>query len=322
MRVLVTGINGFAGSHLVDYIVENHKEVEIHGTIRSSSNLDNLQHVTYKIKLHSVELTDIQSIISLLRSVVPDKIFHLAAQSTVMKSFEDPINTMQTNVLGTLNLLEAIRKTNMDCIVQVCSSSEVYGQVSEDKIPIKEDTPFYPVNPYGVSKVAVDRLAFQYFQTYGLKTIITRAFPHTGPRRNPIFAESSFAKQLIEIENGESKPIYVGNLDSIRTFLDVRDMVEAYWVATEKCAFGDAYNIGSETPVTMNALLTKLISLSRTEAYIKKDDKLLRPTDISNHIPNTSKFRNQTKWNPKIPLEKTLADLLNYWRSRLGNNDE
>jgi GDPmannose 4,6-dehydratase/GDP-4-dehydro-6-deoxy-D-mannose reductase len=237
-----------------------------------------------------------------------------------MKSFEDPTDTFQTNVIGTLNLLEAIRKTKSDPVVQICSSSEVYGQVEEDEIPIKEDTLFYPVNPYGVSKVAADRLAFQYFQTYGIKTVITRAFPHTGPRRNFVFAESSFARQLIEIENGKNNTISVGNLDSVRTFLDVRDMVEAYWLSTEKCAFGEAYNVGSETAVTMQMLLDRLISLNKSKPSIKKDTKLLRPTDTSNHIPDTSKFRKKTKWEPKIPLEKTLIDLLNYWRSHLSNN--
>jgi nucleoside-diphosphate-sugar epimerase len=230
------------------------------------------------------------------------------------------MNTFQTNVMGTLNLLETIRKTEVDSIVQICSSSEVYGQVDEDKIPIKEDALFYPVNPYGVSKVAADRLAFQYFQTYGIKTVITRAFPHTGPRRNSIFAESSFAKQLIEIENGKNNTISVGNLDSVRTFLDVRDMVEAYWMSTEKCDFGEAYNVGSETAITMQMLLDKLISLSKAKPSIKKDAKLLRPTDTSNHIPDTSKFRKRTAWRPKISLENTLVDLLDYWRSRLLTN--
>jgi len=284
------------------------------------SKLDNIQHVKNNINLRLIDLNDTQSIVSILRDVQPDKIFHLAAQSTVMKSFEDPTNTFQTNVMGTLNLLEAIRKTNTDPVVQVCSSSEVYGQVNENDIPIKENTPFYPVNPYGVSKIAVDRLAFQYFQSYGLKTIITRAFPHTGPRRPSIFVESSFAKQIIEIENGKNNVISVGNLDSVRTFLDVRDMVEAYWKSTEECSFGEAYNIGSETPLTINELLAKLISLSKIDASIKKDTVLFRPNDTSNHIPDTSKFRKQTNWKPKIPLDQTLNDLLNYWRVYLSNN--
>lgn len=265
-------------------------------------------------------LSDAKTLITLLDDIKPKKIFHLAAQSNVMKSFDDPTETFQTNVIGTLNLLEAIHKTNTDPIIQITSSSEIYGQVADDDIPIREDTPFHPVSPYGVSKVAADRLAFQYFQTYGLKTVITRAFPHTGPRRNSIFAESSFAKQLIEIENGKNSVISVGNLDSVRTFLDVRDMVEAYWEATEKCSFGEAYNIGSEKAVTIQVLLDKLISLSKAKPSIKQDTKLLRPTDTSNHIPDTSKFRKKTNWKPKISLEKTLNDLLDYWRYYLSHN--
>lgn len=247
----------------------------------------------------------------------PDRIFHLASQSTVMKSFEDPESTFQTNVMGTLNLFEAIRKTNTDPIVQICSSSEVYGKVNE--IPIKENAPFLPVSPYGVSKVAVDRLGFQYFQSYGLRTVIIRAFPHTGPRRTSIFAESSFAKQLVDIENEKSNTISVGNLDSVRTFLDVRDMVEAYWRSTEVYTFGEAYNVGSESPITMNELLAKLISLSKVNVSIKQDVTLLRPNDTSNHIPDVNKFRKQTGWKPKISFEQTLLDLLDYWRKRLHN---
>ena len=237
----------------------------------------------------------------------------------VMQSFEDPLSTFQTNVMCTLNLLEAIRQANIDPVIQVCSSSEVYGQVNESDIPIKENTLFYPVNPYGVSKVAADRLSFQYFQSYGMKTVITRAFPHTGPRRNPAFAESSFAIQLVEIENGANNVISVGNLDSVRTFLDVRDMVEAYWEATEKCEFGEAYNIGSENSLTMNELLSKLIALSEVHVSIKKDNALFRPKDTSNHIPDTTKFRKQTGWKPKITFEQTLTDLLGYWRQQISN---
>ena len=235
-----------------------------------------------------------------------------------MKSFENPTETFQTNILGALNLFEAIRGANIDPVIQVSSSSEVYGKVNKNQIPINEDVLFFPTNPYGISKVAVDRLGFQYFQTYGLKTVITRAFPHTGPRRNPLFAESSFAKQLIEIKNGKNNEISVGNLDTLRTILDVRDMVKAYWVSTEECIFGEAYNIGNETSITMNQLLIKLMELSNVKTSIKKDEKLLRPNDTSNHIPNTQKFRKQTKWEPKITLEKTLNDLLEYWEKQLS----
>lgn len=286
--------------------------------MHSSTNIENIQHIKNKINIHSGDLNDISSLVTILNKVKPTKIFHLAAQSNVMKSFENPTKTFQTNIFGTLNLLEAIRNVNIDPIIQISSSSEIYGSVNQNQIPITEDVLLSPTNPYGVSKVAVDRLGFQYFQTYGLKTIITRAFPHTGPRRNSIFAESSFAKQLIEIENGQNKEISVGNLDTLRTVLDVRDMVDAYWISTEKCMFGDVYNIGSETSITMNQLLTKLIELSDVKPSIKKDAKLLRPNDTSNHIPDTNKFRKQTNWKPKIPLEKTLNDLLDYWRKQVS----
>ena len=235
-----------------------------------------------------------------------------------MKSFENPNETFQTNALGTLNLFEAIRNSNTDPVIQLSSSSEVYGKVSKDQIPIKENVLFFPTNPYGISKLAADRLGFQYFETYGLKIVITRAFPHTGPRRNSIFAESSFAKQLMEIKNGKENKIIVGNLDVIRTILDVRDMVNAYWISTQKCSFGEAYNIGSETPLSMKYLLDKLIELSGVDVSIQEDPKLIRPSDTSSHIPNVEKFKLQTNWKPKILLNETLSDLLNYWKKQIS----
>ncbi len=303
---------------MADFLILNHKDLEVHGIIHNLKNVDNIQHIKNKINIHSGDLNDSKSLISILNNVEPTKIFHLAAQSNVMESFKNPTKTFQTNIFGTLNLLEAIRNTNIDPIIQISSSSEIYGKISKNQIPIKENTLFFPVNPYGVSKITVDRLGFQYFQTYGLKTIITRAFPHTGARRNSYFAESSFAKQLIEIENGKDNKIVVGNLDITRTILDVRDMVEAYWMSTEKCTFGEAYNIGSEIPVTINQLLSKLIQICNTKVSITKDPKLFRPSNSSKHIPDTSKFKKQTNWKPKIPLQKTLEDLLNYWRKQLS----
>lgn len=249
-----------------------------------------------------------------MNDVAPTKIFHLAAQSNVKQSFQTPVETFQTNIFGTLNLLESVRSSKIDPIIQISSSSEVYGKIVDTQHPIKETHSFYPVSPYAISKIAVDRLGYQYFESYGLKTIITRAFPHTGPKRPSVFAESSFAKQLVEIENGKNNEILVGNLDSMRSFLDVRDMVEAYWICTEKCDFGQVYNVGSETSVTMKELLDKLVSLSSVSPSIKFDKTLLRPNDTSFHIPDIAKFKTKTNWKPKIPLEKTLNDLLEFWR--------
>jgi GDP-mannose 4,6-dehydratase len=315
LKALITGINGFVGSHLCDFISSHHSDYDIHGTIRKGSNIDNLVQSVDKITIHSIDLVDAKSLESLIRLVKPTKIFHLASQSNVMKSFQNPIETFQTNVMGTLNLLEAIRKTGIDPVIHVASSSEVYGQVSSDEIPIKETNPFRPINPYGVSKVAVDRLAFQYHNSYGIKTVITRAFSHTGPRRNQIFAESNFAKQIAEIEKENKEPVVqVGNLNSTRTFADVRDIVEAYWLATEKCDYGQAYNIGSTQLMTLRAVLDILANMCLKKITLKEDKSRLRPTDISNHVPDMTKFVEKTNWRTRIPIQKTLQDLLDYWR--------
>jgi len=318
LRVLITGLTGFVGSHLADYILEKHSECEVHGSKRWRSNLENIQQLEGKIHLHDLELRDSKSVESVIKEVEPEKIFHLAAQSYVMTSYASPWDTIETNVKGTLNLLEAVRKSNVDPVIHVCSSSEVYGQVLPNEVPIKETKEFRPASPYAVSKVGEDRLAYQYFKSYGIKNIITRAFTHTGPRRGDVFAESSFAKQIAEIESGKQDPIvHVGNLDSVRTFLDVRDIVHAYWLLTEKCDYGEVYNIGGTTTMKVGEMLDMLIKLSKNKISIKQDPSRMRPSDVTLQIPDISKFTNKTNWEPKIQVEKTFQDLLNYWREKI-----
>lgn len=318
MKVLITGINGFVGSHLSDLILSHHNEYEVHGITKKDSDLQNIKHSINKINMHYSDLNDSKSLETIMRLVRPTKIFHLAGQSNVMNSFQNPTETFHINVLGTLNLLEAVRKIDIDPILQIASSSEVYGQVLENEIPIKENNPFRPINPYGVSKVAIDRLAYQFYSSYGMKTIITRAFSHTGPRRNQIFAESNFAKQIVEIEKGIKEPIIeVGNLNSTRTFADVRDVVEAYWLATEKCDYGEAYNIGNTNLVALKEVLDILVKISSQKVTIKEDESRLRPVDVLYHVPDITKFVQKTNWKIKIPLQKTLEDLLKYWRESI-----
>jgi len=236
MKVLITGITGMVGSHLADYILDHHPAVEVHGLIRWRSPLDNIRRIESRVALHRGELRDLNSLILVLRKVRPDRIFHLAAQSYVTVSFDAPADTIHTNVIGTVNLLDAVRITEFDPKIHICSSSEVYGQVTEAEVPIPETNPFRPASPYAVSKTGEDMIALQYFLSYGIKTIRTRMFTHTGPRRGDVFAESSFAKQIAEIEAGaRSNPVRVGNLKSVRTVADVRDAVRAYWVLLEKC---------------------------------------------------------------------------------------
>jgi GDPmannose 4,6-dehydratase/GDP-4-dehydro-6-deoxy-D-mannose reductase len=320
MKVLITGITGMVGSHLAEYILDNHPSVEVHGLIRWRSPLDNIQDILPQITLHLAELRDLNSLVPLLRNVKPDWIFHLAAQSYVTSSFDAPADTIHTNVIGTVNLLDAVRITEIDPKIHVCSSSEVYGQVREDEIPIRETNPFRPASPYAVSKVGEDMIGLQYFLSYGIKTVRTRMFTHTGPRRGDHFAESAFAKQIAEIEAGlRPNPMKVGNLNSVRTFADVRDAVRAYWLLVEKCPPGEVYNIGGDRTMTVGEMLEILKSMARCKIEHEVDPALLRPSDVTLQIPDTSKFRAATGWKPEIPLEVTLRDLLEYHRNRIQN---
>jgi len=317
MKVLITGITGFVGSHLAEYCLKKHN-IQVYGVKRWRSPLDNLSGIEDKVKLIDCDLRDENCVLLAIQGIKPERIFHLAAQSYVQTSYTAPRDTLETNIIGTLNVLEAVRHVGIDPLIHICSSSEVYGQVYENEIPITENNPLRPQSPYAVSKVGEDLLSYQYFRSYKLRTIRTRAFTHTGPRRGAVFAESSFAKQIAEIEAGEKEPvIYVGNLDSVRTFMDVRDIVDAYWLALEKGIPGEVYNIGGETTKKVGDMLNTLLELSPVGKKIKVevDAKLLRPSDVTLQIPSTEKFRGQTGWKPTIPFEKTMRDLLDYWRA-------
>ncbi len=318
MKVLITGITGMVGSHLAEYILNHHPDVEIFGLVRWRSPLDHIRGVLSKISLQYGELRDLHSLVAILTSIKPDRIFHLAAQSYVTTSFSAPADTLHTNVIGTTNLLDAVRISEIDPLIHICSSSEVYGQVTEDELPIKESNPLRPASPYAVSKVGEDMIALQYFLSYGIKTIRTRMFTHTGPRRGDVFAESAFAKQVVEIEMGlKPNPMKVGNLDSVRTFADVRDAVKAYWLLLEKCTPGDVYNIGGNRTLKVGEMLEILKSMATSRVEHIIDQKLLRPSDVTLQIPDISKFQNESGWHPEIPLETTLKDLLNYHRDRI-----
>lgn len=322
MKILITGITGMVGSHLAEYVLADHPEVEVHGLVRWRSPLEHLAEVTGKVKLHQADLHDLNSMVLLLSELKPDRIFHLAAQSYVDASFKLPAETLATNVIGTVNLLDAIRLTQIDPMVHICSSSEVYGQVQEDEIPISETNVFRPASPYAVSKVGEDMLGLQYFLSYGVKTVRTRMFTHTGPRRGDVFAESAFAKQIAEIEMGIRRgPVLVGNLDSVRTLADVRDAVRAYWLLLEKCPPGEVYNIGGDQTLTIGEVLERLKALATCPIEHEVDDRLLRPSDVTLQVPDISKFKEATGWKPKIDVDTTLRDLLDYQRLRVRRHD-
>ena len=318
MRVLITGITGFAGSHLADYCLER-GGVDVHGVVRWRSRTENIEHLEGKVSLHECDLRDASSTRDVIEEIKPEYIFHLAAQSFVPTSWNAPAESLSTNIIGQLNIFEAVRKIDLDCRIQLACSSEEYGMVYENEVPIKETNPLRPLSPYAVSKVAQDFLAYQYFMSYGIRAIRTRGFNHTGPRRGEVFVTSNFAKQVATIEAGKAAPVIkVGNLDAVRDFTDVRDMVRGYVLATEKGKPGEVYNLASGKAITIRAMLDKLIALAKVEVKVETDPARLRPSDVEVLIGDYSKFHADTGWEPKIPFDQTLEDLLNYWRQRIG----
>ncbi len=318
MRALITGITGFAGSHLAEYLLAEHPDVEVSGLYRWRSRMENIEHVRSRVRLLECDLRDLSSVKAALEKARPDAIFHLAAQSFVPSSWTAPNETLTTNVSGQTNLFEAIRALGLDPVVQIACSSEEYGLVLPDEVPIKETNPLRPLSPYAVSKVAQDYLAYQYFMSYGLKAIRTRGFNHTGPRRGQVFVTSNFCSQVAAIELGLQEPVIrVGNLDAIRDFTDVRDMVRAYWLAVTKGKPGEVYNIASGHGIAIREVLDKIIRMAEVEVRIETDPDRLRPSDVEILIGDSSKFRADTGWEPRIPFDQTVRDLLDYWRRTL-----
>ena len=324
---LITGITGMVGSHMADLLLKG-TNWEIYGLLRWRSPLDNIAHLAKeinsgdRIKLIYGDLLDDQSIRSAVRESKPDYVFHLAAQSFPKTSFTAPINTFDVNISGTYRLLESLHSVVPNSKIHVCSSSEVFGRVPNELVPIKENTPFHPASPYAISKVGTDLIARYFGEAYSMEIVTTRMFTHTGPRRGDVFAESSFAKQIAMIEKNQLSPtVRVGNLDSMRTFADVRDAVSAYYLAiTNENAMGKTFNIGGTHSCTVGEMLQYLISQSsREDIKVEIDKDRLRPIDADLQIPDTSYFRSITGWSPTISFEETMQDLLTYWRDRVTN---
>ncbi len=321
MKALITGITGFVGSHLAEYILEHEPGVEVVGLVRWRSPKDNVQGILDRVALRYGDLHDLPSLTGLLGELRPEYIFHLAAQSYVDFSFIAPIDTLQTNVIGTANLLDAVRQSKQasgyDPVIHICSSSEVYGQVRPDEVPITEANPLRPASPYAVSKVGEDMLAFQYWTSWKVKTIRSRMFTHTGPRRGEVFVLSNFAKQVAAMEAGlQERVIRVGNLDSIRTFSDVRDAVRAYWLLVTRCQPGEVYNIGGKETMSIREMLDRLLAATPLGRKVKVevDPARLRPSDVTLQIPCIDKFVAATGWQPQITFDQTMRDVLDYWR--------
>jgi GDP-4-dehydro-6-deoxy-D-mannose reductase len=323
MRALITGITGFAGSHLAEYLLAEHPDVEVFGLYRWRSRMENIEHLGNQVQLLECDLRDYTSVHRALEKSRPDFIFHLAAQSFVPASWTAPTETLTSNIVGQTNIFEGVRALGLDPAIQIACSSEQYGLVHPHETPIKETNPLRPLSPYAVSKVAQDFLGYQYFQSYGIRVIRTRDFNHTGPRRGQVFVTSNFCSQVAAIENGLQEPVIrVGNLDAIRDFTDVRDMVRAYWLAVTKATPGEVYNIATGNGIHIRELLDRILAQSKVEVKVEIDPERLRPSDVEILIGDSSKFRADTGWEPRIPFEKTLTDLLEYWRHRLASRKQ
>lgn len=328
-KAFITGITGMVGSHLADFLVEN-TDWEIHGLLRWRSPLDNIeQHLDRinkgeRIFLHYGDLRDSDSINSVVSTVKPDYVFHLAAQSYPKTSFESPLDTYETNIQGTSRVLEALRQFSPGAIIHICASSEVFGRVPKEKLPIDEECTFHPASPYAISKVGTDLIGRYYAEAYNMTVMTTRMFTHTGPRRGDVFAESSFAKQIAMAEAGYSEPVIkVGNLQSLRTIADVRDAVKAYhMLVTINPTAGEYYNIGGSYSTSIAELLNDLINISTLKDSLKivEDPERLRPIDADLQVPNIDKFKAHTGWEPTIAYQQTIEDLLNYWREQVAKS--
>jgi len=327
-NVLITGITGMVGSHLADYLLEN-TDWKIYGLARWNDNLENIEHLSSeinskeRIELVYGDLNDLASLLVAVDKSKPAYVFHLAAQSYPQTSFDSPIETLQTNILGTTNLLEALKRSKYkEAVIHVCASSEVFGRVPKEKLPINEECSFHPASPYAISKVGTDLVGRYYAEAYNMKIITTRMFTHTGPRRGDVFSESTFAKQIAMIEAGLQEPkIYVGNLESLRTYADVRDAVRAYYMlVTMNPTGGEYYNIGGTYTCTIKQMLYYLISRSKVKGIeIVVDPERLRPIDADLQVPDTTKFQKHTGWKPQIFFEQTMDDLLEYWRNKVNS---
>ena len=323
---LITGLTGMVGSHLADFLLEK-TDWQIHGLLRWNDRLDNIEHLVEKINnkdrvfLQYGDINDLASLLTVFSDVKPDYVFHLAAQSYPKTSFDSPIETLETNVLGTAKVLQAIKQLNLEPIIHVCASSEVFGRVPKEFLPIHEEVTFHPASPYAISKVGTDLIGRFYAEAYDMTVMTTRMFTHTGPRRGDVFAESTFAKQIAMIEAGLQDPVIkVGNLDSLRTWADVRDAVRAYYLLVTKDPHpGEYYNIGGSYTCSIREMLNHLISLSTNKQItVEVEEDRLRPIDADLQVPDTTKFKNHTGWHPEISFEETMLDLLNYWRDEIS----
>lgn len=310
-KALITGINGFVGNHLLHYLRQN--DIEVYGSIKPGSE----KRDSGAKELYDVDILNFEELSNVIRTIAPDYIFHLAALTSPSESFKAPQETVKSNIIGQINILQAVKDNElMNTKTLVVSSAEVYGNVKQENLPINENCPLSPTSPYAVSKIAQDFFGLQYFLAHKVQSIRVRPFNHIGPGQSPFFAIPSFAKQIASIEKGQQDAVIkVGNLQAKKDFTDVRDVVKAYLLLMEKGEVGDIYNIGSGASYKIEDILHMLLSFSAKEIQIEQDQSLMRPSEIPELVCDSSKLKNVTGWSPTIPIEDSLRDTLDYWRN-------
>jgi GDP-4-dehydro-6-deoxy-D-mannose reductase len=312
MAIFITGMTGFIGSHLAEYLLK--KNEEVHGTVNNKDEISNIRHIRKEIDIIECDIRNRKKLQKIVQKLKPSEIYHLAAQSFPTVSWEDPFYTLETNVIGTANLFEAVKDLGLDTKIFVACSSAEYGLVTEDEVPVTEDHALNPLHPYGVSKVATDLLAYQYFKNFGIKSVRGRIFNTTGPRKTKDVC-SDFSRQIGLIDRGKQDPrISVGNTEPRRDITDVRDMVEAMWVSLRKAEMGEVYNLCTSKAHKIKHVLDILLSLTDKDVEVFQDPALLRPTDEPVIMGDNTRFKSATGWEPRIDLKTTLNDMVNYWK--------
>jgi len=319
MRTLITGIAGFTGSHLAEYLLSQDRDnPDLYGIDIVRNVRKDAQTILNSGKVYTCDILDEEEMKKAVKEIKPDRVFHLAGLTFDPDSRVSPNKFYTTNVLGTINLLEAIRQSGIDPLIHIACSSAEYGLILEKENPVTETNYFRPISPYGISKLAQDMIGYQYHRNYGLRIIRTRTFNITGPGEKADFVCSNFARQIALIEKGKQEAtIYVGNLDAKRDFVDIRDVVKAYWLALDKGISGEVYNLCSGKAYSIGEMLNILLQMAKKDVVVKQDPERMRPSDIPVQVGSFEKFHKQTGWEPIIPLEETLKDLLNYWRGKV-----
>lgn len=315
MKVLIIGITGFAGTSIY-HLLTHTEDINLYGTFRHSTKNRNLADNFNSATLYECDVNDVYSVEKVLSEVQPDILFHFASYVSVFSSFKNPLPTLQTNIIGTANLLEAIKKIMPQARILIPGSAEEYGKIPEDKMPVKEDYPLNPVNPYAISKKVQEEIGFYYFKTCGLNIYFTRTFHYAGPGQSLGFVCSDFAKQVVDAENGKIKSIKVGNLEAKRDFTDIRDVINAYWKIVNRGKAGEVYNVCSGTSIKIQEILDKLIKFSGKDVSVEIDKNKLRPSDIPDFVGNNQKLKS-IGWAPKYNIDDTLKELLECWRNEV-----